>query len=294
MTSTIGIDLRAATILAVALDEHGTILADATAPLSVGGAVEAAAAAGRAAGLDPSTRVGLAAWEPNLSEVQSVAAELRRAGVPTVVTAGAGLAAAAAETAYGAGREAHYVACLLVGQHVSAGAIVGGRPWTGAHGLAGSAAWLALNPVERQDYRTLGCLDAEVSDSGIARRLTWRVEAGDLSRVVERAGGLDQVTATHVLNGARQGDGVAISVVRDTARYIGMAVANLIALFDPEVVVLGGFVATASDVLREPVRQETLKRLSPTLCEHARLELPALGEQGVASAAARLAALSTP
>ena len=256
MTSTIGIDLRAATILAVALDEHGTILADATAPLSVGGAVEAAAAAGRAAGLDPSTRVGLAAWEPNLSEVQSVAAELRRAGVPTVVTAGAGLAAAAAETAYGAGREAHYVACLLVGQHVSAG--------------------------------------AEVSDSGIARRLTWRVEAGDLSRVVEQAGGLDQVTATHVLDGARGGDGVAISVVRDTARYIGMAVANLIALFDPEVVVVGGFVATASDLLLEPVRQETLKRLSPTLCEHARLELPALGEQGVAIGAARLAALSTP
>jgi len=293
MTATIGIDLRGATIVAVALDEHGAVVGDATAPLSVGGAVEAASATARAAGLPLATPVGLAAWEPNLSEVHAVAEELRRAGVGAVVTAGAGLAGAAAETSFGAARDAHYVTCLLVGEHVSAGAIVGGRPWTGAHGLAGSAAWLALNPVERQDYRNFGCLDAEVSDSGIARRLAWRVEAGDLSRVVERAGGLDKITAAHVFDGARTGDGVAISVVRDTARYIGMAVANLVALFDPEVTVVGGLVADAADLLFEPVRQETIKRLSPALGEHLRLEAPGLGERGVAIGAARLAALST-
>jgi len=294
MTATIGIDLRGATIIAVALDEGGTVLGDATAPLSVEGAVEAAAAAARAAGLDLATPIGLAAWEPNLAEVQSVAEALKGAGVGVVVTGGAGLAAAAAETSFGAARDAHYVTCLLVGEHVSAGAIVGGRPWTGAHGLAGSAAWLALNPVERQDYRTFGCLDAEVSDSGIARRLAWRVEAGDLSRVVERAGGLDKITAAHVFDGARTGDGVAISVVRDTARYIGMAVANLVALFDPEITVVGGLVADAADLLLEPVRQETLKRVSPALGEHLRLEASALGERAVAIGAARLAAFSTP
>jgi glucokinase len=119
------------------------------------------------------------------------------------------------------------------------------RAWTGAHGLAGSAAWLALNPVERQDYRQHGCLDAEISARGIARRLAWRVQAGDLSRVVERAGGLDAVTAQHVFDGARANDGVAISVVRDTIRYVGMAIANLVAMFDPEIVVLGGEVVAA-------------------------------------------------
>jgi glucokinase len=120
------------------------------------------------------------------------------------------------------------------------------------------------------------------------------VEAGDLSRVVERAGGLDRVTATHVFDGARAGDGVAISVVRDTARYIGMAVANVVTLFDPEITVVGGLVADAADLLLEPVRQETLKRLSPALGGYLRLEVPVLGERGVAIGAARLAALSTP
>jgi len=294
MTRSIGIDLRATTIIAVAIEPDGSIVATTEVPLSKAGALEAARTLARSASLDAAAPIGLAAWEPQLREVGEVVDALKREGSTTVSVAGAGLAAAAAETWLGAARDAHYVCCLLVGEHVSAGAIVGGQPWTGAHGLAGSAAWLALNPVERQDYRLHGCLDAEISDHGIARRLAWRVEAGDLSRVVERAGSLEAVTAAHVFDGARSGDGVAISVVRDTARYIGMAVANLVALFDPEVVVLGELVASASDLLLEPVRQESLKRVSPALGGHLRLELTALDARGVAIGAARLAALPSP
>lgn len=294
MTPSIGIDLRAATIVAVVVNEAGQVLEETGAPLSVAAAVELGAKLADTAGPGGAAPIGLAAWEPTLPEVRQVAAGLTHRGCTTVSVAAAALAAAAAETSYGVARDAHCVTCFLVGEHVSAGAIIGGRPWTGAHGAAGSAAWLALNPVERQDYRQSGCLDAEVSASGIVRRLAWRVEAGDLSRVVESAGGLDAVTATHVFDGARAGDGVAISVVRDTARYVGMAVANVVTLFDPEVVVLGGLIAAASDLLLEPVRQETTKRLPPVLADCLRLELPALGERGVAIGAARMATLAKP
>jgi predicted NBD/HSP70 family sugar kinase len=51
---------------------------------------------------------------------------------------------------------------------------------------------------------------------------------------------LSAVTAAHVFAAARDGDGVAVSVVRDTARYVGTAVASMVAMMDPEVVVLGG------------------------------------------------------
>ena len=84
-----------------------------------------------------------------------------------------------------------------------------------------------MNPVERQDYRRFGSLAAEVSSKGIARRLSWRIQAGDHSAVLERAGDLEAITSAHVFEGARGGDGVSISVVRDTAKYIGMAIANL-------------------------------------------------------------------
>ena len=64
-----------------------------------------------------------------------------------------------------------------------------------------------------------------------------------------------------MLNAARDGDGVSISVMRDTAKYLGMAAANLVIVADPEMLVLGGIMATAADLLLEPVRTELARRL---------------------------------
>ena len=170
-----------------------------------------------------------------------------------------------------------------------AGLLLDGKPWSGAHGRAGAAGWLALNPVERQDYRKLGSLAAEVSAKGIARRLSWRVQAGDRSRVLDNAGGsLDAITGQLVFEGARAGDGVAISVVRDTAKYIGMAVATLAAAIDPEVVVVSGSVA-AADLMLEPVRQECMRRLPPEWMTELRVEFSSLGPDAIAIGAARIA-----
>lgn len=213
-------------------------------------------------------------------------------GLPSPLHCTPGAAAVVAEAWIGSAVGARHVVCLKVGERVFAGILLDGRPWGGAHGLAGSAAWLALNPVERQDYRQFGSLAAEVSNKGIARRLSWRIQAGDHSAVLERAGDLESITAAHVFDGARSGDGVSISVVRDTARYIGMAVANLASCIDPEIVVLGGDVAAAGDLLLDPVRQECSRRLAPEMADHFRFEISSLADDGVAIGAARLAALS--
>jgi len=87
-------------------------------------------------------------------------AALRRAvedasGVPAR-PAGAGIAAATAETWCGAAQGLKHVVALTLGDRIAAGVILNGAPWSGAHGLAGSAAWLAINPVERGDYRRSG------------------------------------------------------------------------------------------------------------------------------------------
>jgi len=182
--------------------------------------------------------------------------------------------------------------CLAIGERVLAGILLDGRPWNGAHGLAGSAAWLALNPVERQDYRKFGSLAAEVSNKGIARRLSWRIQAGDHSAVLERAGDLESITAAHVFAGARSGDGVSISVVRDTAKYIGMAIANLATTLDPEIVVLGGAIADAGDLLLEPVRQEAARRMPSGMIDRVRIEMSPLGVDAIAIGAARIALLA--
>jgi predicted NBD/HSP70 family sugar kinase len=206
---------------------------------------------------------------------------------PSIVRPGA--AAVTAEAWIGAARGARHAVCLHIGERVLAGILLEGHPWAGAHQRAGTAAWLAINPVERQDYRAFGSLAAEVSDAGIARRLAWRIQAGDASDALEAAGEIDAITAAHVFDAARRDDGVAVSVARDTARYVGMAAANLALAVDPEVVVIGGRLAGAADVLADAVRQEYARRMPPGLAGQVRLEFSQLGEEAIAIGAARLA-----
>jgi glucokinase len=273
----LGVDLAEGMVRVVAVDADGNVTA-------------------RGQGSDPVETVRAATGGPKVACIGVASADAASPAnaltllADRLVACHAGAAAMTAEVWIGAARGARHAACLKIGDRVLAGILLDGRVWTGAHGHAGSAAWLALNPVERQDYRKFGSLAAEVSSQGIARRLSWRVQAGDHSSVLERAGDLDAITARHVFDGARAGDGVSISVVRDTARYIGMAVANLATTLDPEVVVVTGAIADARDLLLEPVRQECARRLPPGMRNALRVEFSSLGEDGVAIGAARIAA----
>ena len=205
---------------------------------------------------------------------------------PTAIAAGT--AAAIAEQWRGAARGVKQVISFSIAEHVTAGLLVDGNPWRGAHGLASSVGWLALNPVEREDYRRLGALEAEVAAAGIVRRFVWRIKSGDESSVSDHVkGDFSKIAAADVLQGARAGDGVAVSVVRDTAKYIGMAVANLATMFDPEVIVLGGIIASSGDIMLEAIRTETSRRLMPEQNEQVRIELSTLGDDAVAIGAAR-------
>jgi glucokinase len=200
-----------------------------------------------------------------------------------------GAAAVAAEHWIGAARGARHAVCLHVGDDVFAGLLLDGKPWSGAHNRAGAAAWLAINPVERQDYRRFGSLAAEVSSKGIAHRLSWRIQAGDSSRVLDLAGGsLEAITGAMVFEAARGGDGVAISVVRESAKYIGMAAGTLAAAIDPDVIVVSGTGAPA-DLMLDAVRQECARRLPPDAMNDLRVEFSTLGADAIAVGAARLA-----
>jgi glucokinase len=199
----------------------------------------------------------------------------------------AGSAAAIAENRCGAAQGAKQMITFSIAEHVTAGVIINGKPWRGAHGLASSVGWLALNPVEREDYRRLGGLEAEVASAGIVRRFVWRIKSGDQSKVADQVDGdFSKIAAADILQGARSGDGVSISIVRDTAKYIGMAVANLATMFDPEVVVLGGIIASSGDVMVDAIRVETTRRLLPQQAEQVRLEISTLGDDAIAIGAA--------
>lgn len=289
---TVGLEVRESAILAVMADEGGAI-SDRRVQAGVTAASAVAALHGLAC---RPARLGIAVaypLDPSTAALAHAAAiALGAEQSPRVITRGT--AAALAEQWCGAARGATHVVALTAGDCVHAGIVIDGRPFDGAHGLAGAAGWLALNPVEREDYRKLGCLEAEIGAAGIVRRLVWRLKSGDRSRVLEIAGGdMLAITVSQIFDAARAGDGVSISVVRDTARYVGMAVANLVAVVDPQVVVLGGLLADAADLLLEPTRAEAGRRMTAAAAARIRITAAALGSDAGALGAARAAMLAS-
>ena len=285
----LGIEVRETASRAALVEENGEVVRRSECE---GGSPAAAEDAVRMLQSPAGVQIGVAVRDPHdPAAAQTAAAAARAAGAqaaPRVVSKGS--AVALAEQWLGAAQGATHVVALTAAECVHAGIAIDGRIFEGAHGGAGSAGWLALNPVERDDYRRLGCLEAEVGASGIVRRLVWRIKSGDNSRVREMAGGdLSDVTVQHIFDAARGGDGVAIAVVRDTARYLGMAIANLIAIVDPEVVVLGGLIADAGDLLIEPSRMEAVRRVPAAVSGIVQIVPGVLGDDAAAVGAARAA-----
>jgi len=295
LTRLVGLELEDDRASAVALDENGRILGRAQiASKDLASAASSALDGASAAIGGAVTALGIAAGNPDSTDVQATLRALARRAAGPFVNEGAiasGTAAAVAEAWIGAARGVRDVVLFAVADHTTAGIVRGGVPVVGAHRRAAGVAWLALNPVEREDYRKTGCLEAEVAAAGIVRRLVWRIKAGDRSGVQDRVDGdLTAISVGHVLDAARQGDGVAISVVRDTAKYVGMAAANLVVVVDPGVLVVGGIMASAADLLLDLVRTEIARRLPPAMMQALTIVPAALGADGAAIGAAKLAA----
>jgi predicted NBD/HSP70 family sugar kinase len=288
----LGVEVRDGGVAALTVNDSGDIVARAA---SDGIGAAAVADAVRAVADVGTDRLGIAVRDkddPALSEAITAAAGAASVrGTPRIVTRG--VAMALGEQWAGAGRGHNHVVAVCVSDRVYGGIVADGRPFEGGHGLAGAAGWLALNPVEREDYRKHGCLEAEIGGSGIVRRLVWRLKAGDVSRVRDMAGGdISAITVQHIFEAARSGDGVAISVVRDTARYVGMAIGNVTAIVDPEVIVLGGMMADAADLLIEPARAEAGRRMPPGVAQSVEIVVATLGGDAGPLGAARAAMLA--
>jgi len=295
----LGLALEDTRSIAVRIDDRGAVQARASVAVEGDPGAAAFRALEEVGGASAEPRLlGVAAVFPESPATALVATGLARRFAGPFVQNGAtpaGLAGAVAEAWVGAGRGVHDVVFFGVGAHTIGGIVRGGAPVTGARGRAGSVAWLSLNPVEREDYRKAGCVEAETAAAGIVRRMIWRIKAGDRSRVQDAVGDdLSAITVDHILDAARKNDGVSISVVRDTAKYLGMAAANLIVVADPEMLVVGGIMASAADLLLEPIRTELARRLPKAMMDALAIEKATLGDEAVAIGAARLAGAALP
>jgi glucokinase len=285
----LGVEIRDASVVAAAIDDEGRVVARAAADIEKDIVSAAMAVVERVASAAAPRSLGIAAFGLAMPRVVESLTSWR-AGLPHAVI-GTGTAAAVAESWIGAADGVADVVFFGVDTHANAGVIRAGAAVVGAHGREPAVGWLGLNPVEREDYRKSGCLEAEVGAAGIVRRLIWRIKAGDRSRVNESVkGDLSAITYELVVEAAREKDGVSISVMRDTAKYLGMAAANLVVMADPAMLVLGGIMASASDLLLEPIVWELGRRLPGPMMDALKIATATGGADAVVIGAARHAA----
>jgi glucokinase len=175
------------------------------------------------------------------------------------------------ESWLGAGRGHRHVVFVAIGTGIGVGILADGRLVRGAGGVAGAAGWFALDPRWSPRYSEVGCWEAEAAGPAVAA-----------------ACGTSDARAA--VAAARRGDSSARAALERAARYTGMGVANLVSALDPEVVILGGGLMTgASDLLLEVIRAEARRWAQPIAASRCRLELSALGDSAGVMGAARLA-----
>jgi glucokinase len=175
------------------------------------------------------------------------------------------------ESWLGAGRGHRHVVFVAIGTGIGVGILADGQLVRGAGGVAGAAGWFALDPRWTPRYAEVGCWEAEAAGPAVAAA----------------CGTSDAQSAVAA---ARRGDSSARDALERAARYTGMGVANLVSVLDPEVVILGGGLMTgASDLLLESIRAEVRRWAQPIAASRCRLELSALGGGAGLLGAARLA-----
>ena len=159
---------------------------------------------------------------------------------------------------YGAGRNYRNFIMVNVGFGIGAGIIVQGSPLYGLKGLAGEFGHLTLerdSPVQC-GCGNFGCLEALSSGSAIAKAAQKELRGGAVSILSEMCGGdPSRLSAEMVANAAKQGDSVAWTIFDRAAEYLGLGIAGVINLFNPEAVFIGGGVAQAGDIFFSRVRK---------------------------------------
>ncbi len=190
----------------------------------------------------------------------------------------------------GAARGGRNVVGLTIGTGIGGGLILNGALFHGASDMAGEIGHTTIDLNGRHcKCGNYGCLEAYASGPAIATRAREMLvrEEGEsvIPSLVE--GQLDQITAQTVYDAAKQGDSVALEIVRDTAKYLGAGIANLLNIFNPDVVVVAGGVTAAGDALFVPLRQEVRRRAFSPAVNAARIVAGSLpGSAGVVGAVA--------
>jgi glucokinase len=228
-------------------------------------------------------------FSPNLHAVEGIPLkdELEpRIGVPLTVENDAN-AAAWGEFRFGAGREVDHLVFVTLGTGVGGGVISHDVLLRGAQGAGGELGHVTIHATgPRCACGNRGCLEALASGTAISRRareLASEIPGSALGRLaVER-----KILGEDVTRLAREGDELALSVLEEAGRWLGIGLAGFVNIFNPEVTAVGGGVMAAGELILKSAREEVRLRARPPSRDLVEIMEATLGpESGVLGAAA--------
>jgi glucokinase-like ROK family protein len=184
------------------------------------------------------------------------------------------------EWAYGAGRGEKNIAYIKVGSGIGAGLILNQQIYGGTMGAAGEIGHLTIDENGPLcNCGNHGCLEAFASGHAIAQQGQLLIQSGKRTLLSDLA--CEKITAHEVAEAARRGDLHAQEILRRSGTFIGIAIAGLINLFNPSIVIIGGGVAQVGDLLTAPIRQAVRERAMRASEQSVRITTAMLGRRSL-------------
>lgn len=198
-------------------------------------------------------------------------------------------AAAFGEWWAGAGRGSSSLVGLTLGTGLGGGIVIDGALWRGCSGVAAELGHLVVEADgEVCPCGARGCLEAYAAGRALERYVGAHLARGGAVFARARAGG-EPVTGAVIFAAARAGDPLALEAYARFGRYLGIGMASLINILNPEVIVLGGGMVAATEFFREAAEAEVRARAFAPLRESTKIRMTTLGDLAGAVGAAGLA-----
>ncbi len=228
-------------------------------------------------------------WAPNLPgwKNMALARKLKLALCVPVVIESDRNAAVLGETWRGAARGESDVIVLMLGTGVGAGILSGGRLVRGAHELSGCAGWMVVTDEHGPEGQRLGQLESLTAGPAIARAAKREIAKGRGGLLEEIP--VEKINACEVAEAARRGDITSIEVYLEAGRLLGYGVANLVSLFDPEIILISGGLAKSSELFIDALKKSMKERAQPISGKQVRVITSRMGSDANLLGVARLA-----
>jgi glucokinase len=170
-------------------------------------------------------------------------------------------AAALGEHRFGAGRNSANLVYITVSTGIGGGIIIDNSLYSGTSGSAGEIGHMTIDVNGSVcNCGSLGCLETLASGTAVAGEAIRRIENGEASSLTKTRDGIECITAEKVGQAGREGDTLALAVISRAARYLGVGLANMVNILNPDIIIVGGGLSKLGDLLLEPAREVVRER----------------------------------